>query len=134
MRRYGIVLVSAVGFLLSGCMVGPRYVKPTVPVTPNFAEAQAWKEGDGWKVAQPDDDLIRGKWWELYGDAMLNEIAEQVDSSNQHLKITNAHLRQARAAIRLNRTSQAPTIARSPSISDMRISGNKPYFPSSSVN
>jgi hypothetical protein len=54
MRRYGVVLVSAVGFLMSGCMVGPRYLKPTFPVTPNFAEAQASKEGDGWKVAQPD--------------------------------------------------------------------------------
>jgi hypothetical protein len=29
-------------------------------VTPNFEETEAWNEGDGWKVAQPDDDLIRG--------------------------------------------------------------------------
>jgi len=111
-----------------------RYVKPTVPVTPNFAEAQAWKEEDGWKVAQPGDDLIRGKWWELYGDATLNEIEDQVDSSNQDLKIAEANLRQARAAIRFNRAAQAPTIGSSPSISDIRASANKPYFPSSSVN
>src|SRR5260370_21236096 len=134
MRRYGVVLVSAVGFVMSGCMVGPRYVKPTVPVTPNFVEAQAWKEGDGWKVAQPDDDLIRGKWWELYGDATLNEIEDQVDSSNQDLKIAEANLRQARAAIRFNRASQAPTIGSSPSISDLPASSNTPYFPASSVN
>ena len=31
MKRYGVVLVTAIGLLLSGCMVGPRYVKPTVP-------------------------------------------------------------------------------------------------------
>src|SRR5580704_8906178 len=133
-RRYSIVLVSATCFLLSGCIVGPRYVKPTVPVAPNFAETQEWKEGDGWKVAQPDDDLIRGKWWELYGDATLNEIEDQVDSSNQDLRIAEANLRQARAAIRFNRASQAPTIGSSPSISDIRSSANKPYFPSSSVN
>src|ERR1700732_4919854 len=134
MRRYGIVLVSAIGFLLSGCMVGPRYGKPPVPVTPNFEEIQESKGGDGWKVAQPDDDLIRGKWWELYGDPTLNEIEDQVDASNQDLMIAEANLRQARAAIRFNRTSQAPTIGSSPSISDIRASGNKPYFPSSSVN
>src|SRR5229473_229495 len=114
MRRYSVVLLSAIGFLLSGCMVGPRYVKPTVPVTPNFAETAESKEGDGWKVAQPDDDLIRGKWWELYGDATLNEIEDQVDSSNQNLKIAEANLRQARAAIRFNRAAQAPTIGSSP--------------------
>jgi len=134
MRRYGVILVSTVGFLMSSCMVGPKYVKPTVPVTPNFEEAQAWKEGDGWKVAQPDDDLIRGKWWELYGDGTLNEIEDQVDSSNQDLKIAEANLRQARAAIRFNRASQAPTVGSSPSISDIRPSANKPYFPPSSVN
>src|ERR1700722_15278165 len=134
MRRYGAVLVSAVGFLLSGCMVGPRYAKPTVPVTPNFKETEALKEGDGWKVAQPDDDLIRGKGWGLYGAATLNEIEDQVDSSNQDLKIAEANLRQARAAIRFNRASQAPTIGSSPSIADIRASANKPYFPSSSVN
>ena len=134
MRRYGIVLVSASGFLLSGCMVGPRYVKPSVPVTPNFEEIQESKGGDGWKVAQPDDDLIRGKWWELYGDATLNEIEDQVDSSNQDLKIAEANLRQARAAIRFNRASQAPTIGGSPSISHIRVSANQPYFPSGAVN
>jgi outer membrane protein TolC len=119
---------------MSGCMVGPRYVKPTVPVTPNFEETDALKEGDGWKVARPDDDLIRGKWWELYGDATLNEIEDQMDSSNQELKIAEANLRQARAAIRFNRASQAPTIGSSPNISDIRTSANKPYFPPSLDN
>src|SRR5580700_98908 len=134
MRGYGIVFASAIGFLLSGCMVGPRYAKPAVPVTPYFEETEEWKEGDGWKVAQPDDDLIRGKWWELYGDARLNEIEEQVDSSNQDLKIAEANLRQARSAIRFNRASQAPTIGSSPRISDIRDSANQPYFPSSLAN
>src|ERR1700722_17688034 len=131
MRGCGIVFVCAIGFLLSGCMVGPRYAKPAVPVTPYFEETEEWKEGDGWKVAQPDDDLIRGKWWELYGDARLNEIEEQVDSSNQDLKIAEANLRQARSAIRFNRASQAPTIGSSPRISDIRDSANQPYFPRS---
>src|SRR6202451_367894 len=134
MRHYGTVLVSAIGFLLSGCMGGPRYAKPTVPVTPSFEETEESKAGDGWKVAQPDDDLIRGKWWELYGDAVLNEIEEQVDSSNQDLKVAEANLRQARAAIRFNRASQAPTIGSSPSISDIRASADKPYFPPSLSN
>src|SRR6202167_241497 len=129
-----IVLVSAIGLLLPGCMVGPRYVKPAVPVTPNFEETEESKDGDGWKVAQPDDDFIRGKWWELYGDAVLNEIEEQVDSSNQDLKVAEANLRQARAAIRFNRASQAPTIGSSPSISDIRASADKPYFPPSLSN
>jgi NodT family efflux transporter outer membrane factor (OMF) lipoprotein len=120
--------------LLSGCMVGPKYVKPLAPLAPGFKETTDWKEGDGWKIAKPDDALLRGKWWELYRDAKLNELEEQVDPSNQTLKIAEANFRQARAVIRFNRAAEAPTIGTSPSISAVRDSANRPYFPPSLAN
>jgi outer membrane protein TolC len=110
MKRYLLIGVSTVIMLLSGCMVGPKYVKPTAPLAPEFKEATDWKEGDGWKTAQPNDTPLRGKWWELYGDVKLNELEEQVDPSNQTLKIAEANFRQARTAIRFNRAAEAPTI------------------------
>jgi hypothetical protein len=76
MRRYLLISAGAAAIvLLSGCMVGPKYVKPAAPLAPGFKETTAWKEGDGWKIAKPNDDLLRGKWWELYGDAKLNQSA-----------------------------------------------------------
>jgi NodT family efflux transporter outer membrane factor (OMF) lipoprotein len=115
-------------------MVGPKYARPTAPVSPAFKEASEWKEGDGWKVAQPGDDVIREKWWELYGDPDLNQIEEQVDTSNQTLKVAEANFRQARAAIRFSRAAEKPTIGTSPSIASVRSSANAPYFPSSLAN
>ena len=115
-------------------MVGPKYMKPNAPVAPAFKETSEWKEGDGWKVAQPNDTALRGKWWELYGDTKLNELEEQVDPSNQTLKESEANFRQARAAIRFNRAAQAPTIGVAPSISAVRASANQPYFTPSLVN
>ena len=134
MKRHLLIGAGAVILLLSGCMVGPNYVKPAAPLAPGFKEATAWKEGDGWKIAKPDETLPRGKWWELYGDAKLNELEEQVDPSNQTLKITEANFRQARTAIRFNRAAEAPTIGTSPSISAVRASANQPYFPSGLAN
>jgi NodT family efflux transporter outer membrane factor (OMF) lipoprotein len=115
-------------------MVGPKYARPTAPVSPAFKEASEWKEGDGWKVAQPGDDVIREKWWELYGDPDLNQIEKQVDTSNQTLKVAEANFRQARAAIRFSRAAEKPTIGTSPSIASVRSSANAPYFPSSLAN
>lgn len=120
--------------LLSGCVVGPRYVKPSAPLAPGFKETANGKEGDGWKIASPEDTLVRGKWWELYGDKKLNELEEQVDPSNQTLKIAEANFRQARTAIRFNRAAEAPTIGTSPGISAIRTSANQPYFPASQAN
>nr|WP_213806180.1 efflux transporter outer membrane subunit [Granulicella sp. dw_53] len=120
--------------LLSGCMVGPKYVKPVAPAPPSFKETTEWKEGDGWKIAQPNDASLRNKWWEAYGDPKLNELEDQVEPSNYSLKIAEANFRQARAAIRFNRAAEAPTIGTSPSISSVRSSANQPYFPASLVN
>jgi NodT family efflux transporter outer membrane factor (OMF) lipoprotein len=133
-RRLLIGFASSLCLLLPGCMVGPKYARPTAPLTSNFKEADGWKGGDGWKAAQPGDTLLRGKWWELYGDTRLNELEERVDPSNQTLRIAEANFRQARAAIRFSRASEAPTIGTAPSIAAVRDSANQPYFPASEAN
>jgi NodT family efflux transporter outer membrane factor (OMF) lipoprotein len=134
MTQRELIPASTLLLLLTGCMVGPKYTKPDVPSAPAFKETSEWKEGDGWKVAQPNDTALRGKWWELYGDAKLNEIEEQVEPSNQTQKEAEANFRQARAAIRFNRAAEAPTIGVAPSISAVRASANQPYFTPSLVN
>lgn len=134
MRQRLLFIAQASMVLLTGCMVGPRYVKPVAPTAPAFKESHDWKEGDGWKIAQPLDSAVRGKWWEFYGDPKLNELEEEADASNQTLKAAEANFRQARAAIRFNRAAEAPAIGISPSISAVRASANQPYFSPSLVN
>src|ERR1700757_4337099 len=122
--------------LISGCMVGPNYLKPAAPMAPSFKEAStdATQANDAWKVAQPGDQQPRGNWWEVFGDPELDALEAQVDGSNQTLKIAEANYRQARAGIRYNRAAEAPTIGVSPSISTVRNSANEPYFPQSLAN
>jgi NodT family efflux transporter outer membrane factor (OMF) lipoprotein len=121
---------------LGGCMVGPKYVKPSVPMAPAFKEQppQSFKENDDWKPAQPGDQTLRGKWWEIFGDPQLNELEEEVTQSNQNLKVAEARFRQARAMIRFNRSAEFPTISTSPSIANERFSANQPYFPPGLAN
>ena len=134
MKRSGLILANMLLVVLTACMVGPKYTKPDVPPAPAFKETSETQAGDGWKVAEPSDTSLRGKWWELYGDRKLNELEEQVDPSNQTLKEAEANFRQARAAIQFNRAAQTPTIAVAPSAATVRTSANQPYFPTSLVN
>jgi NodT family efflux transporter outer membrane factor (OMF) lipoprotein len=129
-------LLSASTFLLAGCMVGPKYTRPSTPMTPAFKEGAPGLSdtSDGWKPAQPGDQTPRGNWWELYGDQQLNALEEQIDTANQTLKIAEANYTQARAAIRFNRSAEAPTVGVAPSISTLRESSNQPYFPASQAN
>ncbi|QJR09778.1 Outer membrane protein OprM [Usitatibacter rugosus] len=90
-------------FLLAACAVGPDYSKPDAPVPPAFKEA-------GWKVAEPKDTAPKGKWWEVYGDPVLNSLVEQVEVSNFTLKSAEARYRQARAAVDAARSQLYPDI------------------------
>ena len=69
----------------------PSAFKETLP--------PGYKEGAGWKVAEPGDDKIRAKWWELYNDPQLNALEEQVAISNQTIAAAEANFRGARALV-----------------------------------
>jgi outer membrane protein TolC len=87
------------------------------------APADTFKETDGWKPAQPSDQL-RGKWWEIFGDPQLNALESELTVSNQDLKVADA-----RAMVHYNRAAQFPTISTSPGIESLRDSANTPYLP-----
>jgi NodT family efflux transporter outer membrane factor (OMF) lipoprotein len=106
-----------------GCTVGPKYKVPDVPHTPSY------KEAEGWKAAHPSDQVLRGPWWEIFGDPQLTALEEQVRGGNQNLKGLDARFREARAAIQFNRASEFPTISTAPSIASIRDSANRPYLP-----
>jgi NodT family efflux transporter outer membrane factor (OMF) lipoprotein len=130
----GIVAVLVVLLIvtLEGCTVGPKYAKPSTPMTPAYKEEvpASYQGSEQWKSANPGDQASRGKWWEIFGDAGLNQLEEQVATSNQNLKVYEARFREARAAIRFNRASQFPTITTSPSASYVKDSDVSPSFPS----
>jgi NodT family efflux transporter outer membrane factor (OMF) lipoprotein len=115
---------------LSGCMVGPKYVKPPVPLTPAYKEAtpDAYKENANWQMAQPADAAQRGQWWKIFGDAELNLLEPQVAANNQDLKAADARFREARALIRFNHASLYPTVGVAPFAGGLRESTNRPYF------
>jgi NodT family efflux transporter outer membrane factor (OMF) lipoprotein len=111
-------------------MVGPKYVKPVVPMAPAFKEAgpDTSKENAAWQVAQPSDAADRGAWWKIFGDTELNTLEPQVAAKNQNLKAADARFREARALIRYNHASLYPTVGVAPSVGGLRDSSNRPYF------
>ena len=112
----GLLLVSA------GCMVGPNYKRPTAVTPPAFKEQPPvnFKEAEaaGWKPSQPGDAFAKGRWWELYNDAALNALEEQVSVSNQNVLRAEAQYRQAKAAVGVARAALFPVVSMSPSITE----------------
>lgn len=110
---------ATVFFTLTACMVGPDYRKPALDAPASFKETQ------GWKMAQPNDDAIRGAWWEIFNDPQLNALEEQVNISNQDLAAAEARFRQARALVQAARSSYFPTVTIGLAVARSRQSTNQ---------
>ena len=135
-RRTTFLFAAGAGLGLAGCQVGPQYARPTAPLAPGFKEPlpENFKSEDGWKPAQPSDAKLKGAWWTLFNDPQLNTLEAQIDPANQTLKEAEANFRAARAAVRFNRASEAPTIGAGPSVGAVRDSNNQPYLNVSGAN
>jgi NodT family efflux transporter outer membrane factor (OMF) lipoprotein len=118
-------LFAAVWLLaLSACSFAPAYKTPD-----SAAAAAAYKESGDWKPAEPADAQVRGAWWNLFQDPLLDRIETQVADTNQDLKAAYARLLQARAAVRISRADLLPTLNVGSSATRSRTSVNSPKFP-----
>ncbi len=113
------LLPSAFCFLPSAfCFLPAWSARSTIalsaPVPAAYKEQPS--ETSGWKLAQPSDQISKGKWWTSYNDTELNALEDQVSISNQNLLAAEAQFREARAAVRIARSALFPTVTGSVSI------------------
>ena len=63
-----LVCLACLVLTITACTIGPQYQRPEVRVPTAYKESPpaSFKAADGWKAAQPSDDVSRGKWWEVF--------------------------------------------------------------------
>ena len=98
MRWIGLAFAS---MTVLGCAVGPRYKAP-VPLDgaqgPLVSLSPAAETG-----AQPPD-----AWWQLYHDALLDQLLQEAFTANNDLKAAEANLSAARAVLEAIRAARYP--------------------------
>jgi NodT family efflux transporter outer membrane factor (OMF) lipoprotein len=91
--------------VLTGCMVGPDYVRPTAQVP------TAFKEGVDWQRAEVNPQAaLSSTWWRMYGDETLNGLVDQALKANQTIAASEAAYRQALATVQVSRAALFPTV------------------------
>jgi NodT family efflux transporter outer membrane factor (OMF) lipoprotein len=90
--------------LLNSCMVGPDYVRPQATLSYEFREAK------GWKQASPNDQVLSDKWWQLFNDALLDELQQQVLTANQSIIQAEARYRLAQHTVQSARSQLLPIV------------------------
>ncbi|HWO38545.1 MAG TPA: efflux transporter outer membrane subunit, partial [Candidatus Acidoferrum sp.] len=77
-----------------------------------------------WKVAQPQDTLLHGKWWEIYNDPELSALEDQLNINNQNIKVSFENLMEARTLVTQARAQLYPTLGTTPSFTRSQSSAN----------
>lgn len=103
-----------------GCTVGPGYKRPTAQVP------DTWKGEGPWQTATPKDAIPKGAWWQIFHDAELDRLEQDVLQANQSLEAARDRLYQARAQARIASSAYFPTVSTDPSGQRERFSGNRP--------
>ncbi len=105
------VLVALVVAVLAGCTVGPDYVRPAVD-TPT-----------AWRIDYPKaTDVANTKWWEQFGDPVLNELIETALRDNRDVRIAAARVDQFIGALVATRSQLFPQIGYNADASRFRSS------------
>ncbi len=111
---------------LAGCMVGPNYLRPEV-------ESPA-----AWRIDYPKAaEVANIKWWEQFGDPVLNGLVETALRDNRDLRIAAARVDQFIGALTATGSQLYPQIGYGADASRARASavgvpplppGANPYF------
>jgi outer membrane protein, multidrug efflux system len=110
MKKTIILLVALV---LTGCMVGPNYQRPSVEVP------QDWRIQD--KEAK---DLVNTIWWEQFDDPVLNDLIQTALQENKDVKIAAARVEQFVGQYMTTRAALFPQVGAGASGTKQRITEN----------
>ncbi|MCG2577335.1 efflux transporter outer membrane subunit [Dechloromonas sp. XY25] len=116
----------ALALALSGCAIGPDYLRPANLLPSVFGEA---KPADNVAIAQ--NPAINPEWWTLFNDKPLDDLVVQALQSNASLRQAIARVEQAEAVAREAGASFFPEIDGSAGISNSKASTKTATFVSS---
>ena len=96
---------------VAGCTVGPNYVRPVVD-TPA-----------AWRIDYPKAaEVANTKWWEQFGDPVLNELIDSALRENRDVRIAAARVEQFAGALVATRSQLYPQIGYNADASRFRSS------------
>src|ERR1700726_204296 len=102
MKNTAFLGILAVLVLEAGCMMGPKYKRPTVDV-PQQYRAPAPQE------ASQASSLANEQWWQVYQDPVLTQLIHTAIAQNYDVRIAATRVLEAQAQVGITRANQLPS-------------------------
>ncbi|MGL1931539.1 MAG: efflux transporter outer membrane subunit [Desulfotalea sp.] len=109
-------------FLLTSCTVGPDYLTPELSPPSAFIGGQ---NVDASSVVLTEN---LGKWWELLGDDILNDLIETAVGANHDIQIAQARLQESREGRTIATADFLPSVTANGTGATQYQSKNSPSY------
>jgi NodT family efflux transporter outer membrane factor (OMF) lipoprotein len=86
-----------------------------------------WKGEGPWQAAVPKDAIPKGAWWQLFHDAELDQLEQELLQANQSLTAARDRLSQARSQARIASSAYFPAVSADPSGQREEVAANRPF-------
>ena len=115
-RKFGTVVLVVGQLFVFGCMVGPNYYTPDIPLP------GSWNEELHGGITEDKTELAN--WWSAFDDATLDSLIERASQGNLGLQEAYARIQEARAQRGVVKAPLFPDIDAATSYQRNRSSGN----------
>jgi len=119
--------ILAVLILEAGCMMGPKYKRPTADV-PQEYRAHAPQQ------AAQASSLGNEGWWQVYQDPVLAQLIHTAIADNYDVRIAAARVLEAQAQVGITRSNQFPSASVGADVFSQQNAKVTKLFPAYQVN
>lgn len=105
----GVAVCAFAALFLSGCMVGPDFKQPEVPIS------EQWKAQTGGEFTEAvalvrDQQINPVQWWQQFDDSTLTALLAYAGQENLSLQSAALRIYQARAQLGISDATLLPTV------------------------
>jgi multidrug efflux system outer membrane protein len=127
MKKTALLGILATLVLEAGCLVGPKYKRPTVDV-PQEYRAPAPQQ------AAQASSLGNEQWWQVYQDPVLTQLIHTAIVQNYDVRIAAARVLEAQAQVGITRANQLPSASVGADLFSQQNAKVTNLFPAYQVN
>jgi outer membrane protein, multidrug efflux system len=127
MKNAALLGILGVLILETGCLMGPKYKRPTVDVPQQF-RAPAPEQ------AAQASSLGNEQWWQVYQDPVLTQLIHTAIAQNYDVRIAAARVLEAQAQLGIARSNQLPSASVGADVFSERNAQVTKLFPAYQVN
>ena len=127
MKKTALLGILAALVLEAGCMMGPKYKRPTVDVPQEYRAPAA-------EQAAQASSLGNEQWWQVYQDPVLTQLIHTAVAQNYDVRIAAARVLEAQAQVGITRANQLPSASVGANVFSEQNAKVTNLFPAYQVN